>query len=282
MALNKEKQRHLTNLYTISQKYPGKKTAALLKLEDYGLTIDDFNQYDSLMVSQYIVEPDTVVDEYPTIPGFTQSDKYSDSEVLKIFEARDSVNSVLDNIGSPPTDAEWFQAGVTAEQRIAELRPFYETRKAEEWEELESPLPGLGALTAPLGFLTELFAGGADLRYDFKEDLHERGFGLPEWVPFIGTKGGSGNPFTGFGAWDIAEFKKNPRTGQTGLSPELLAIEDELEKLYGDKRGFTEKIEEGGYRESLPGSKTMIELDRLNTMITEEQLLDPRMFGEAQ
>jgi hypothetical protein len=43
-----------------------------------------------------------------------------------------------------------------------------------------------------------------------------------------------------------------------------------------------EKVEEGGYAEGLPGSKTMTELDRLNTMITEEQLLDPRMFGEAQ
>ena len=270
MALNKEKQRHLTNLYTIAQKYPGKKTAVIAKLEEFDLSVDDFNAYDSLMVSQNVVEPASVVDEYPTIPGFTQSDKYSDSEVLKIFEARDSVNSILDNIGSPPTDAEWFQAGITAEERIAELRPFYETRKAEEWEELESPLPGFGALTAPLGFLTELFAGGADLRYDFKEDLHERGaFTSP-------------NPLTGFGAWDIAEFKKNPRTGQAGLSPELLAIEDELDKLYGDKRGFMEKVEEGGYAESLPGSKTMIELDRLNTMITEEQLLDPRMFGEAQ
>ena len=268
--MNKEKQRHLTNLYTIAQKYPGKKTAVIAKLEEFGLSVDDFNAYDNLMVSQRIVEPSSIVDEYPDIPGFTQSDKYSDSEVFKIFKARDDVISILDEIGSPPTDAEWFQAGVTAEQRIAELRPFYETRKAEEWEELESPLPGLGALTAPLGFLTELFAGGADLRYDFKEDLHERG-------AFT-----SYNPLTGFGAWDIAEFKKNPRTGQTGLSPELLAIEDELDKLYGQTRIATEKIDEGGYREGLPGSKTMTELDRLNTMITEEQLLDPRMFGEAQ
>lgn len=270
MALNKEKQRHLTNLYTIAQKYPGKKTAVIAKLEEFGLTVDDFNAYDSLMVSQNIVEPESIVDEYPTIPGFTQSDKYSDSEVLKIFEARDSVNDILDNVAKPPSDAEWFQAGVTAEQRIAELRPFYETRKAEEWEELESPLPGLGALTGPLGFLTELFAGSADLRYDFKEDLHERG-------AFT-----SYNPLTGFGAWDIAEFKKNPRTGQSGFSPELLAIEDELEKLYGDRNLAIEKVDEGGYREGLPGSKTMTELDRLNTMITEEQLLDPRMFGEAQ
>jgi hypothetical protein len=270
MALNKEKQRHLTNLYTIAQKYPGKKTTVLTKLEDYGLTIEDFNDYDSLMVSQNVVESSSVVDEYPEIPGFTQSDKYSDSEVLKIFESRDALQGSLDEIGSPPTDAEWFQAGVTAEQRISKLRPFYERRKAEEWEELESALPGLGTLTAPIGFLTELFTGAADLRYDFKEDLHERG-------AFTSL-----NPLTGFGAWDIAEFKKNPRTGQAGFSPELIAIEDELEKLYGDKRGFMENVEEGGYAETLPGSTTKTELDRLNTMITEEQLLDPRMFGEAQ
>ena len=184
MALNKEQQRHLTNLYTIAQKYPGKKTVVITKLEEYGLTVDDFNTYDSLMVSKNVVEPPSITDEYPDIPGFTQSDKYSDSEVFKIFEAREALQNSLDEIGSPPTDAEWFQAGVTAEQRISELRPFYETRKSEEWEELESPLPGLGALTAPIGFLTELFAGGTDWRYDFKEDLHERG-------PFT-----SYNPFT--------------------------------------------------------------------------------------
>ena len=271
MALNKEKQRHLTNLYTISQKYPGKKTAVLVKLEDYGLTIDDFNSYDSLMVSQNVVEPSSIVDEYPDIPGFTQSDKYSDSEVLSIFEARDNLQNTLDEIGAPPTDAEWFQAGLTADQRIAELRPFYETRKAEEWEDLESVMPApFAPLMGPIGLLTEMIGGGIDWRHDFKEDLHERGFGT------------SWNPFTGFGAWDIAEFRQNPLTGQSGFTPELLAMEEELDKLYGENRIFMEQIEEGGYAEALPGSQTMTELDRLNTMINEEQLLDPRMFGEAQ
>jgi len=270
MALNKEQQRHLTNLYTIAQKYPGKKTVVISKLEEYGLTVDDFNSYDSLMVSQNVVEPESIVDEYPDIPAFTQSDKYSDAKILEIFEARDSLQNVIDEIGKPPTDAEWFQAGKSADERVEEVRYFYETKKAEEWEELESPLPGLGTLTAPMGFLTEVFAGGADLRYDFKEDLHERG-------AFT-----SYNPLTGFGAWDIAEFKKNPRTGQAGFSPELLELEESLEQLYGDRRVFREKIEEGGYAETLPGSTTKTELDRLNTMITEEQLLDPRMFGEAQ
>jgi len=271
MVLNKEKQRDLANLYTVAQRYPDRKTAVIAKLEEYGLTVDDFNEYDNFMTRQYVVERDTIVDEYPTVPGFTQTDKYSDSEVLKIFEARDSLQSVLDNIGRPPTDAEWFQAGVTAEQRIAELKPFFETRKAEEWEGLESALPApVAPLMGPIGLITELVAGGTDWRYDFKEDLHERG-------AFTSL-----NPLTGFGAWDIAEFRQNPLTGESGFSPELLAIEEELEKLYGDKRMFMEHIEEGGYRETLPGSETMTELGKLNQMISEEQLLDPRILGEEQ
>ena len=210
MALNKEQQRHLTNLYTIAQKYPGKKTAVLIRLEDYGLTIDDFNSYDSLMVSQNVVEPPTIVDEYPDVPAFTQSDKYSDTKILEIFEARDSLNNVIDEIGSPPTDAEWFQAGQTADKRIAELRPFYETKKEEEWEELSGlQMPFMGNLGAmgPLQFLSELVAGPMDWRYDFKEDLHERG-------PFT-----SWNPLTGFGAWEIAEFERNPIGAVNNPSP---------------------------------------------------------------
>jgi len=271
--MSAKKDAKIAEAYRLTKKYPGQKTAILdrlLNAQTFTVTIDDFNSYDSLMVSQNVVEPDSIVDEYPTIPGFTQSDKYSDSEVLKIFESRDSLQNAVDEIGSPPTDSEWFQAGKTADQRIEELRPFYERRKAEEWEELEHPLDPIAPLMGPLGFLTEIFGGAADLRYDFKEDLHERG-------PFT-----SWNPLTGFGAWDIAEFKKNPRTGQSGFSPELIAIEEELENLYGDRRVFMEHIEEGGYLEAQPGSATMTELDRLNQMITEEQLLDPRMYGEAQ
>ena len=271
MASNKTKEQRLVDLYTIAQKYPGKKTAVIAKLEEFGLSVDDFNKYDSLMISENIVGPSSVVDEYPDIPGFTQTDKYSDTEVLKIFEARDDLQDVLDEIGTPPTDAEWFQAGKDASQRIAELRPFYETRKTEEWKGLESALPApFAPLMGPIGLLTEIIGGGIDWRHDFKHDLHERGFGT------------SWNPLTGFGAWDIAEFKENPLTGRSGFTPELLAMEEELEELYGDRRGFMEEIEEGGYAETLPGSKTMTELDRLNTMINEEQLLDPRMFGEVQ
>ena len=271
MASNRTKKEHIAALFRITQKYDTLGTRVMAKLEELNIPVEEFNEYSSFMVSQNVVEAPSIVDEYPDIPGFSQSDKYSNSEVQKIFEARDSLQNVLDEIGDPPTDAEWFQAGKDAEQRISELRPFYETRKAEEWENLESALPApVTPLMGPIGFLSELVGGVTDLRYDFKEDLHERG-AFTSW-----------NPLTGFGAWDIAEFKQNPITGESGFSPELLKMEDELEGLYGDKRGFMEEIEKGGYMETLPGSKTMTELDRLNTMITEEQLLDPRMFGEAQ
>jgi len=272
--MSAKKNAKIAEAYMLAKQYPGQKTAILdrlLNATTFTVTVDDFNAYDSLMTQHHVVEPDNIVDEYPDIPGFTQTDKYSDSEVLKIFEARDSFQNVIDTIGAPPTDAEWFQAGKDASQRIAELRPFYETRKAEEWEGLESALPSpFAPLMGPIGFLTELIGGGFDWRHDFKEDLHERGFGT------------SWNPLTGFGAWDIAEFKQNPLTGEAGFTPELLAMEDELEELYGDRRGFMEEVQKGGYAETLPGSKTMTELDRLNTMISEEQLLDPRMFGEVQ
>ena len=271
MALNKTKKEHLADLYTISQKHPDLRTRVMVKLEEYNITVDEFNEYDRFMVSQNVVEAPSIVDEYPDIEAFDQSDLYSKTRILEIFEDRDSLQNVLDEIGSPPTDAEWFQAGKTAEQRISELRPFYETRKAEDWGNLESALPApFAPLMGPIGFLTELIGGGIDLRHDFKEDLHERG-AVTSW-----------NPFTGFGAWDIAEFRQNPLTGQSGFTPELLAMEEELDKLYGENRIFMEQVEEGGSAEALPGSQTMTELDRLNTMINEEQLLDPRMFGEAQ
>jgi len=237
----------------------------MAKLDELNIPVEEFNDYGRFMELQNVVEPDSLVDKYPTVRAFTQSDKHPDSEILKIFEARDELQASLDAIGEVPTDAEWFQAGRTAEDRITELKPFYEELKSYEWEQLK-PIVPLMMMGAP----TELVAGATDLRYDFKEQLHERGFGT------------SWNPLTGFGAWDIAEFNINPETGQRGFSPDLLAMEEELEQLYGQKRVWNEKIEEGDYLEGLPGSDTRIELDRLNQMINEEQLLDPRMYGEAQ
>ena len=237
----------------------------MAKLEEYGLTVDDFNRHDSLMVAQNVVEPESIVDEYPDIPGFTQSDKMSDDEVLRVFQARDELQYKKDEIGEPPADADWYKAGLTAEQRISKLRPFYETKKEEEWEQLEHPVDILAPLMGPIGAVTELVAGATDWRYDFGEKLHERGFGT------------SWNPLTGFGAWDIAEFKTNPQTGTSGFSPELLAMENELENLYGQTREYHEQYREGGYGE-IGGIDQ--EIQSLNQLINESQLLDPRLIGE--
>ena len=267
MALSRTKQEHLVNLYTIAKRYPAKKTAVLSKLEDYGLTVDDFNEYDSLMVSQNVVEdPDPLTNKYPEVSGFTQSDKYSDDQILKIFESRDSLMNIIEDIGEPDTEAEWFKSGKDATARIEELRPFYETKKAEEWEGMtEGVQPLADIYGGALGALTQI-GGIMDFRHDFKEDFHERGF-LSSW-----------NPLTLFGAFDLAEYRENPLTGRMGFTPELLAMENELEELYGERRRFDERL--GQYSEALPGSGTMQEISELNEIITQEKLLDPRNFGE--
>tara|TARA_R100000808_G_C2144639_1_gene152389 strand:+ start:1474 stop:2292 length:819 start_codon:yes stop_codon:yes gene_type:complete len=268
------KDAKIAEAYQLIAKYPDQKTVILdrlLNAKTFKATIEDFNQYEALLTKQFIVEPDSIVDEYPEVTGFTQSDKYSDVKILEIFEERDSLQNMLDEIGAPPTDAEWFQAGIDADKRIAELRPFYETKKTEEWEALTRGTQPLAAtIGAPLTALTQLFGGAGDLRYDFKEDFHERGM-FSSW-----------NPLTLFGALDIAEFRENPITDSMGFSPELIAMENELEKLYGTKRLYNEKIREGNYGETLPESASMTRLRELNKEISEEQLLDPRMFGEVK
>jgi len=281
MALNKEQQRHLTNLYTIAKKYPGKQSVVITKLEEYGLTVDDYNAYDSLMVSQNIVEPESTVSELD-IPGFTQSDKYSDSEILRIFEARDSLKDRLADIGSPPTDAEWYQAGKTAEERIAEVKPFYDRKRREEEALMEFPggapedanfltkaisYPAKlvsGTLMTGLGAIGQLAGGWYDMATDFSEEQHET-LDFPWIVPA-----------------EMYQSGVPGHEGRKGYTPELLEMEAALDELYGHQRVFKEKLDEGGYRETLPGSKSMLELDRLNAMINEAKLLPPQMFGEGQ
>ena len=106
-----------------------------------------------------------------------------------------------------------------------------------------------------------------DFSYDFGERLHERG-------AFTSL-----NPLTGFGAWDIAEFKRNPETGRAGFSPELLELEQELENLYGNKRQYEQLMNEGGYREAYTVEK---EIAELNQIINDNKLVDPRILGETQ
>ena len=266
---NITKQEALTDLWALSQRNPEMRTRILAKLEsDFGVSVDEFNAYDSTMASHAQINVmDKRAADLEDIPGFTQTDTMSDDEILRVFQARDELNAKIDSIGSPPTDAEWYKVGLEAEQRIERLKPFYETMKEEEWEQLEYPSDIIAPLMGPLGAITELVAGATDWRYDFKEKLHERGFGT------------SWNPLTGFGAWDIAEFKHDPATGQQGFSPELLQMEDELEQLYGTKREYKSKMEEGGYRDVYGMEE---EIGSLNQIIMENQLLDPRLLGEIQ
>ena len=264
---NITKQEALADLWALSQRKPEMKIRILSKLEsEFDVSVDEFNAYDSTMSSNAGVDAlDKRAEALADIPGFSQVESMSDDEILRIFEAKDELNAKIEEIGRPPTEAEWFRAGLTAEERISKLRPFYETKKAEEWEQLEYPLDPIAPILGPLGLLTEVIGGGLDLRYDFKEDLHERG-AFTSW-----------NPLTGFGAWDIAEFKVDPDTGRAGFSPELLAIEDELETLYGTKRQYNEMMQEGGYRDVY---RLEEEMGSLNQIIMENQLLDPRSLGE--
>ena len=134
-STNRTKKEHIAALFRISQKHDTLKPRVMAKLDELNIPVEEFNDYGRFMELQNVVEAPSIVDEYPDVPGFTQSDKYSDSAILNIFEARDELQTSLDEIGTPPTDAEWFQAGRTADQRIAELRPFYEKKKEEEWSQ---------------------------------------------------------------------------------------------------------------------------------------------------
>jgi len=282
--MSAKKDAKIAETYQLIQKYPGQKSALLdrlLNAKTFTATIEDFNAYDSLMVAQNIVEPESTVSELD-IPGFTQSDKYSDSEILRIFEARDSLKDRLADIGSPPTDAEWYQAGKTAEERIAVVRPFYDKKRREE-EALMEFFGGAaedanlltkaisyptklvaGTLMTGLGAITQLAGGWYDMATDFSEEQHET-LDFPWIVPA-----------------EMYQSGVPGHEGRKGYTPELLEMEAALDELYGHQRVFKEKLDEGGYRETLPGSKSMTELDRLNTMINEAKLLPPQMFGEGQ
>ena len=54
-------------------------------------------------------------------------------------------------------------------------------------------------------------------------------------------------------------------------------MEDALNTLYGTKRQYDVKMEEGGYRDVYGLQE---EMGSLNQIIMENQLLDPRMLGE--
>mgnify|MGYP003138694134 CR=1 FL=1 len=256
------KEERIAQAWTLSQKYPGKKTVILNKLlnsKTYNISVDDFNSYDSTMVHHEIIKDDSLTDKFPSVPGFTQSENVSDTEILKIFQAKDEINNKLEDVGSPPIEADWFKAGAEAEGRIEESEM-----------DAKTAIPTIAGqvVKAPFQMLTQAAAGWGDLvGKNFKEQIHERGF-MSSW-----------NPLTGFGAWDIAEFRTNPLTGKRGFTPELLEMEQELEDLYEDKRVFNKKMNEGGWQERY---KLDEELQTLNQIIMENKLLDPRLYGEVE
>ena len=291
----------------------------LLNAKSFTVNIDEFNAYDSTMMAAGQIQFEDTVDslnvdelirraesqkEEGAPAVFSQVDNMSDDKILSIFEAKDDLEDRIERIGEPPEDEPWYIQGRIAEDRIDSvcsdprygsregcegsgsqwstgLREYYDTKLAEEWEGLEYPFDPIAPLMGPLGFLTSIVSGGADLTSDFEEQIHERGFdfGLPEWVPWLGREGGTFNPLTGFGAWELAEFQKNPRTGQQGLSPELLEMESGLEELYGTKRVFREKMIEGGYYEI---EDLATELQGVQDVINQNKLIDPRVMGSIE
>ena len=279
--MSAQKDAKIAETYQLIQKYPGQKTALidrLLNAKSFTATIEDFNSYDSLMVAQNIVEPESTVSELD-IPGFTQSDKYSDSEILRIFEARDGLKNRLAEIGSPPTDAEWYQAGRTAEERIAEVRYFYDVKRKEEEALMEFPggapedanfltkaisYPtqlATGAITTGLAAVGQLAGGWYDMFTDFSEEQHET-LDFPWIVPA-----------------EMYQSGVPGHEGRKGYTPELLEMESALDDLYGDTREYNKQMRDRGYRD-VGGIDE--EIESLNLLINQDKLLDPRMMGDVQ
>tara|TARA_B100001250_G_C19758512_1_gene771306 strand:+ start:800 stop:1630 length:831 start_codon:yes stop_codon:yes gene_type:complete len=276
--MSKTKEEKIVEAWNLTQKYPSQKTAIinhLLNAKTFDVTIEDFNAHDSTMVHHEIIKDDSLTDKFPSVSGFTQSENVSDTEILKIFQAKDEINRKIEDVGTPPIEADWFKAGVEAEGRIEELMPFYQTKMEEEWAgmsemDASTAIPSIAGqvIKAPFQMLTQATAGWGDfVGKNFKEQIHERGF-MSSW-----------NPLTGFGAWDIAEFRTNPLTGKRGFTPELLEMEQELEDLYEDKRVFNKEMNEGGWQEKYELNE---ELQSLNQIIMENKLLDPRLYGEVE
>ena len=194
-----KKDDKIAEAWRLMQKYPSpaNKTKILDKLlnaKDFSVTMDDFEDYDVTMSLHAGIEKEDSIDtlnaeelqkrlesqkEKGAPEMFSQVDHMSDSRILAVFDSKYDLEGRITDIGDPPQEAKWYKDGKAAEQRILELRGtpgdpgYYETLKKEEWEELESPLPGMDFLMGPIGFLTELVGAPLDLRYNFKEDLHE-------------------------------------------------------------------------------------------------------------
>ena len=253
-------------LYNRYSNDPGMQTRILAKLDEHSITKDDFARYDSTAAAERNINLlESRSEKLEDIPYFSQSKEISDVEILRIFESKQKLEDQLEEIGEPPVEADWFKKGWAADVRYDLLKPQLDIMMEEEWAQLEHPFDPIAPFMGPVGLLTDIIAGGLDWRHEFKEDLHEKGLGT------------SYNPLTGFGAWDIAEFKQNVSTGQRGFSPKLLALEEEIEGLAETRTTFREKFYEGGWDRRGAVEK---EIEELQIMINEQQLIDPRLLGE--
>jgi len=275
--------------WILYNKYPDKRSSIISKLEDYNISVGEFNTYDSSMTDYSIVETDEVSPEVlEGIPGFSQTSAMSDAEILRIFEARDKLGERLESIGSPPTDAEWYKAGATSEENVARLLPFYQQKRSEEEELFEFPGNNIigrtlsGLIMTPLGAVTQLAGGWQDMFTDFTEEQHETK-DFPWIVPAEMYKTGLTPE-----QWGIegggTEWRKDIRapggsTRPTGYSPALLELEKELDKLYGQKRLYEESMREGGWRDVYSVEE---DIQSLNQVIIENKLLDPRLINQER
>ena len=274
------KEEALNLAWIIKTKYPDSTTAIISKLSDYNITVEDFNIYDSTMnnIKELSVEDPPVEERLTTgVPGFSQVDNMSDSEILRIYQAMDELESKLIDIGSPPIDAEWYTAGKAAPGKIAELLPFYETKKAEEEALMELPGTGGGMFDIPVKAITGTLMGGLaaigqlaggweDMFTDFSEKQHEtRDF--PWIIPVEMYKSG------------VPGYASDVPGEGFGYTPGLLALEDELDQYYGQQREYKEKMRAGGWEDAFDVQQ---QIRSLNQIMMENKLQDPRLIGEIQ
>lgn len=276
------------------QDEPGTKHRVLDRLRnEFGISHEEFSEYDSTIVSNKAlkIQEDRLLEnaiKFKNIHGFSGADptgSMSDAEVIRTFDSLYELEERQRNVKRVPTESEWFLAGQAAQERIDEMEWAYKKKKEEEWNLLTKPSRELdpternippfmsetlhGALLGGSGLMHEMLFGWMDLLFEQPGEgkiAHERGFGT------------SWNPLTGFGAWDLAEMRFNPETGDYGFSENVLADERELEELYSIRTHFNEQMTQGGYEDKYKIDQEIREL--ISTI--PEGIIDPRTVGGIQ
>ena len=288
------KEEALLAAWDAIQEEPGSRIRVLDRLSnEFGIPHEEYSEYDSTIVANRAlkIKEDRLLEnelKFKDIPGFglDPTGSVSNAELIRRFDSLYELEEQQRNVERVPTESEWYLAGIAAQERIDELEPFYKKKKEEEWElltkgnvlsipeemENEAMFPWLseavgGAITGVAGLTHELLFGWMDLMAESKDRVaHERGFAT------------SWNPFTGFGAWDLAEMRPNPETGGWGFSENVLADEDELEHLYSIRTHYNEQMTRGGYEDKYQIDKDIREL--MSTIPVGS--IDPRTVGGTQ